>query len=48
MKDFIIKLVIIVIVAFFAWKGYEAFNKGRTATSATREQSGQAEEMLER
>ena len=48
MKDFIIKVVIIGIVIFFAWKGYEALNKGREATRANQEQSGEAEDMLNR
>lgn len=48
MKDFIIKVVIIGILAFFAWKGYETLSKGQAARIASQEQSGAAEEMLNR
>lgn len=48
MKDFIIKAVIVGVLAFFAWKGYQAYLKGSATTEQNRQQTSVTEDLLER
>ena len=48
MKDFVIKVVIIGGIAFFAWKGYQAYVKADAATEQNRRQSSTTDDLIDR